>query len=250
MACVAVFFFYEQPKYFNPDIYIPFVTNEKSKESYKNVIILCIIATFGLSVSASGFAFFLCWNLYETMGKLIYVYGEKLKEQSQRMAWNVEIVTDYISIFKNLTFRLHEVDQAVNIYALLIYGAVISGFFNTVSVMVTGDESFKTTTTTVYIVWVFVNSVGVLIILSYYGSNITDQGNKLKRRMIEYTDKFIRFSPPISAMHMVQFLFEIIMKANLTVTGGGMFAINFGLILSIASVMVTYGVLILQLDQN
>ncbi|GFQ69785.1 uncharacterized protein TNCT_59621 [Trichonephila clavata] len=184
------------------------------------------------------------------MVKLIRVYAQKLKERSRYMAWNVETISEDISIFKNLTFRLHEVDQAVNIYALLIYGAVISGFFNTVSVMVSGDESFKVPVTTVYIVWVFVNSVGVLIILSYYGTSIADQGNEVKRKMIEYSDKFVRFSPPLSAMQMFQFLFEIVMKTNMMVTGGGIFAINFGLILSIASVMVTYGVLILQLDQK
>ncbi|GFS52461.1 uncharacterized protein TNIN_105591 [Trichonephila inaurata madagascariensis] len=197
MACVAVFFFYEQPKLYIPNIYIPFFINEESKELYRSVILICIIGTFGLSVSATGFAFILCWNLYETMVKLIRVYAQKLKERSKHMAWNVETITDDISIFKNLTFRLHEVDQAINIYALLIYGAVISGFFNTVSVMVSGDESFKAPVTTVYIIWVFVNSVGVLIILSYYGTSIADQGNEVKRKMIEYSDKFVRFSPPL-----------------------------------------------------
>ncbi|GFQ70782.1 uncharacterized protein TNCT_565311 [Trichonephila clavata] len=116
------------------------------------------------------------------MVKFIRVYAQKLKERSRYMAWNVETITDDISMFKNLTFRLHEVDQAVNIYAFLIYGAVISGFFNTGSVMVSGDESFKAPATTVYIIWIFVNSVGELIILSYYGTSISDKGNEVKRK--------------------------------------------------------------------
>ncbi|GFQ69783.1 uncharacterized protein TNCT_59611 [Trichonephila clavata] len=231
-------------------MYIPSFIDENSKESFRNIVVVCIIATFGLGITAAGFAFILCWNLYETMGKLAQVYAESLKEKCRLMTWNVEAIVDDLSIFKNLAFRLNETDEAVNAYVLLLYGALISGFFNTVSVMVTNDENYNTPPIIVYIFWIFLTATTVLLVMSYYGSNISNKGDEIKRQMVEYSDKFVRFSPPLSAMQTFHFLFEIIMKANMVVTGGGIFVINFGLILSIASVMVTYGVLILQLDQK
>ncbi|GFS88250.1 uncharacterized protein NPIL_702661 [Nephila pilipes] len=250
MACVTTFFFYELPDYIIQKIYIPPFVDENSRESFRNIVRVCIICTFGLSVTTAGYSFILCCNLYETMGKLIQMYGEKLKEQCRHMAWNVATIIDDISIFKNLAFRVYETDKAVNPYVLWLYGALICGFFNTVSVLVINDVSYKTAPIIVYIVWIFVTATTVLLVMSYYGSNITDKGDEVKRQMIEYSDKFIRFSPPLSAMQTFHFLFELVMKANMVVTGGGVFTVNFGLILSIASVMVTYGVLILQLDQN
>ncbi|KAF8766733.1 hypothetical protein HNY73_019767 [Argiope bruennichi] len=245
----SVFFFHDQAAYYKNTLYVPSFIPENSKQPFRNFVELCVISTFGLSVSACGYVFLLCSNLYETLARLIVVYGEKLKKRSERMAWSAETIPDDINMFKQLTFRIHEVDDAVNMYVFFLYGALISGFFNTVSVIVAQNSLFKTTSSIVYIIWIVVTAIWVLLGMSHLGSNIYDKGEEVKRQMVEYSDKFIRYSPSLSAMQVFNVLFDIIMSANMTVTGGGMFIINYGLILTIASVMVTYGVLILQLDK-
>ncbi|GIY14752.1 uncharacterized protein CDAR_606961 [Caerostris darwini] len=249
-VCITVFFFYEHHEFYVRTIYFPSFIPAKFKETYTNFIGLCIVATFGLSVSTCGYVFLLCTNLYETLANLICVYGDKLKERSQRMPWNVETIPIDINIFKHLIFRIHEIDAAINMYVFFLYGALISGFFNTVSVMVNDNAQFKTPSSLVYIIWVVVSAVTVLLFMSSRGSNICEKDAEVKRRMVEYSDQFIRYSPPLPAMQVFNLLFEIVTKTNMIVTGGGMFVINYGLILTIASVMVTYGVLILQMDQK
>ncbi|GBM45566.1 hypothetical protein AVEN_152599-1 [Araneus ventricosus] len=246
----SVFVFHDQRDYYGDTIYVPSFIPENSKQSFRNFAGFCVISTFGLSVSASGYVFLLCSNLYETLAGLISVYGEKLKKRSERMAWNVETIPDDINMFKHIAFRIHEVDDAVNMYVFFLYGTLISGFFNTVSVIVAQNLLFKTTSSIIYIIWIVTTATLVLLGMSYHGSNIYDKGEEVKRQMVEYSDKFIRYSPSLSAMQVFNILFDIITKTNMTITGGGMFIINYGLILTIASVMVTYGVLILQLDQK
>ncbi|GIX93169.1 dynein heavy chain 5, axonemal [Caerostris extrusa] len=120
-------------------------------------VVFCVIFTFGLSITTCGFVFILCCNLYETIGKLILSYGQILKGQIQRMAWNTVTIADNISVFKNLTFRAHEVDSAVNMSAFVMSGL---------------------------------------------GSNIIDKNDQVKRIMVEYSDKFVRYSPTLSSMQV------------------------------------------------
>ncbi|GBM86117.1 hypothetical protein AVEN_167773-1 [Araneus ventricosus] len=254
-ACVFVFFFFEQYNYpnhavHNTTIYVPSFIPEDMKESYMNFVVLCVIATFGLSISTSGFMFILCINLYAALANLIDAYDQKLKDQIRCMDWGVEVISEDINVFKNLVYRVHEVDSAVNMYVFLMYGALISGFFNTVSVMIMGDDSFRTPISIVYIVMIFSTAVTVLFVVSCCGSKIIDKSDQVKRRMVDFSDKFVQFSPSVPSLQVFNLLFEIISKSDIMVTGGGMFVINCALVLTIASVMVTYGVLILQLDQK
>ncbi|GIX97988.1 uncharacterized protein CEXT_64381 [Caerostris extrusa] len=154
-----------------------FLQNLK-KHIRTSLVCVLLLATFGLSVSTCGYVFLLVTNLYETLANLICVYGDKLKERSQRMPWNVETIPIDINIFKHLIFRIHEIDAAVNMYVFFLYGALISGFFNTVSVMVNDNAQFKTPSSFVYIIWVVVSAVTVLLFMSNRGSNICEKMQK------------------------------------------------------------------------
>ncbi|GBM45563.1 hypothetical protein AVEN_152597-1 [Araneus ventricosus] len=250
MFCVALFIFCEQREYYTHALYVPYFIPESLKGSYWNFVTISCVTTFGLSVSVSGYFYILSINLYGTLQKLISVYAEKLKERSQRMAWNVETLPDDISVFKNLSLRIHEVDHTINMYVFLFCGAMISALFHAASVLASKNEFFNSTYSKIYIVFLFMISFVTFFVMARHGSNIIDKGEEAKLRMVEYLDKFLRYSPSHSSMQLINFLFEIVMKIDVKVTGGGMFAINQGLILSICSVVVTYGVLILQLDKQ
>ncbi|GIX68902.1 uncharacterized protein CEXT_545181 [Caerostris extrusa] len=248
---ITVSFLYEHIYFQTKDIYIPssFVP-ENQEKLYRNFVIFCIINTYGISASTCGLVFVLCCSLYETMGKLVNVYGKSLEELRQHMVYSVKTISDSIGIFKKLIFTIDEVDAAVNMNVLLLYGAVISGLFNTAVIMINDQEMFQSPFTSVGIVWMFFTAIGVLFVMACYGSYIVDSGEEVKKRMIDYSERLIRTAPGLSSVNMcVNFLFEITMKVNIKVTGGGMFTINCGLLLSITSLMVTYGVLILQLDR-
>ncbi|GBM45565.1 hypothetical protein AVEN_152598-1 [Araneus ventricosus] len=250
MFCVALFLFCEQREYYTHALYVPYFIPESLRESYWNFVSVSFVTTFGLSVSVSGFFYILSINLYGTLEKLVSVYAEKLKERSQRTAWNVETLPDDISVFKNIALRINEIDLAINMYVFFFCGAMISALFNAVSVLASNNEFYNSTYPKIYIVFIFISWFVTFFVMARHGTNIIDKGEEAKLRMVEYLDKFLRYSPSHSAMQLFNFLFEVVMKIDVKVTGGGMFVINYGLILSICSVMVTYGVLILQLDQK
>ncbi|KAG8177060.1 hypothetical protein JTE90_024947 [Oedothorax gibbosus] len=249
-AFLFTFFFEQEFGSFYKAIYTPAFLPDESKDSFINFLLLSAVTSFGISLSTVGFTFLLSCSLYDTLGNYIKCYGSKLKDRARSISWDLEAISDDISVFKNISFRVREVDDAVNVYVLFLYGAIISGFFNTLAILLMQDASYKSLVVTLYVVWVFLFGGGAFLILSSFGSNITDQGDKVKRRMIEYSDRFIRSSPPMHTLEVFSFLFDVIMKSEMVITGGGMFVINYGLILAIAGTMITYGVLILQMDGN
>ncbi|GIX97986.1 uncharacterized protein CEXT_64361 [Caerostris extrusa] len=116
--------------------------------------------------------------------------------------------------------------------------------------MVTHDPLFQTSFSIIYSISISFIAIAIFLAMASHGSNVISGNSEIKRQMTRCSEKFIRLSPSLSAMQVFNFLFENVMKTDMVVTGGGIFVINHGLILTIASVMTTYSVLILQLDQT
>lgn len=250
LIILIVFFFYlQEMDSFREVIYIPPIIPERFRELYLNIVILCIILSFSTSVFTCGIVFILCRNIYKVVGRIICGFGETLKDRSNlRMVLSSRTISEDIKSFKNITFLAYEVDDSVSMYVFFLYVFAMSGYFNTVSVMVTDDPRLRTPASLAYVAWTFSTATLILFDMSCRGSYIIDRVEELKRRMIECSDKIVRSSAGVQTMEAFNLLFEIVMKSNVSVTGGGMFVINYGLILAIAGTLVTYGVLILQLD--
>lgn len=252
LLILIVFFFYlQEMDSFRQVIYIPSTIPGRFSELYLNIAILGIILSFSSSVFTCGIVFILCRNLYKVLGRIILGFGQTLKDRSNlRMVFTSKTISEDIKSFKNITFIAYEVDDAVSMYVFFLYVFAMSGYFNTVSVMVTDNPSLRTPASLAYVVWAFSIATVILFDMSCRGSYIIDRVEELKRRMIECSEKIVRSSVGVQTMESFNLLFEIIMKSNVAVTGGGMFVINNGLILAIAGTLVTYGVLILQLDDK
>ncbi|KAG8193173.1 hypothetical protein JTE90_005524 [Oedothorax gibbosus] len=238
---------------FRKVIYTPPLVPDKFKELYLNFIILSIIISYSSSVSVCGITFIFCRNLYIVLGRMVHKFGRTLQSRlNHRMPIGSRLITEDMTTFRDITFVTHEVDDSFNMCVFLMYVFVMCGYFNTVSVMFTNDPMMRTPASLAYVTWVFAISTFILLELSCRGSFITDRVEVLKRIMIGYSNKMVisASSGGNQPLESFNFLFEIVMKSNVAVTGGGMFIINYGLILAVAGTLVTYSVLILQLDQD
>lgn len=246
-ACLSVFFFCEAFRVFLILLYIPPFIPQESADKYLVFVLTSLLCAFVLSVVTSGFVYLICRNTCTVLGDIVHIYTLKLKN---RESWNVEALSDDISVFKNITLRVHEIDEALGIFVLLLYSTMMCGFFNTVSVLIQNDPKLKSPALMTYVGWTCVSATGTFFEMSRYGSYLADKVQCLKRQMLVSSDKFIRSSPPRSSMDVFNYLFEIVMKSQIEVTGNGMFVINYTLVLTIISTLITYSVLILQLDNG
>ncbi|KAG8179467.1 hypothetical protein JTE90_021031 [Oedothorax gibbosus] len=247
---LSLFFLYQELDYYRQVVTIPTFIPDDLKEAYLFLVAFCVIAGFALSVTISGFSFLISHHLYTTQATILNLYAQKLKGRVRRMSWSVNTISDDISVFKNILFRFHEIDEALNSGVLYLYATAMCGFFNTISVMVSDSPYLKTAPAICYIVWSFFTSFWVFFELSAQGSRIIVQSEKVKRQLTECSDKLIRSSPSMSVLKVHHFLREIVMTSNIVVTGGGMFVINSSLMLTICGTLVTYGVLLSQLDSS
>ncbi|KAG8191759.1 hypothetical protein JTE90_008822 [Oedothorax gibbosus] len=251
-ACLSVFFYRDLFMLLLREAHFPpFIPNEWKTE-YLSFALLCITASYCFSVLTGGLVYLTCKNIYKTIGDIFIQYSLKLKGRTQATpsSWTVEYLSDDISVFKNITLRVSEIEEAFGIHVLLLYATMICGFFNTVSVLIQNSDRLDSVANYAFIACTFCAAAIAFVQMSRYGSYIDSQVQGLKLQMIVCSDEFIRSSPSKSTMDVFNYLFEIVMKSQIEVTGNGMFVINYRLVLTIISTLITYSVLILQLDNK
>ncbi|KAG8193172.1 hypothetical protein JTE90_005523 [Oedothorax gibbosus] len=233
-------------------IYFPTLIPREEKAQYLYLVLFCIDYTYLFSLITGGFIFLICKNIYKAIGDIVNAYRVKLKRRIlSNVPWTITAMSNDISFFKSIILMVSEVEEAFGILVLLLYATIMCVFFNTVSVMLQQSHTFlKAPATIIYNIGNFLTATITVIQMSHYGSHIASQIQCLKREMVVCSDKFIRSSPPKSTMDVFHYLFEIVMKSQIEVTGYGLFVINYSLILAIVSTMITYSVLILQLDNK
>ncbi|KAG8177666.1 hypothetical protein JTE90_012446 [Oedothorax gibbosus] len=248
---MSVFFFNDVFELFLHTIHLPPFIKQGSKTEYLNFVLFCIISSYLSSVLTGGLVYLICKNIYKTIGDILIEYRLELKKHLRTIeTWTIESLSNDISVFKNIILRVNEIEEVFGVFVLLLYAILICGFFNTVSVIIQNSSRLDSAANKAFIACNICAATTTFVQMSRYGSYISSQVQSLKTQMIVCSDKFIRSSPSKSTMDVFHYLFEIVMKSQIEVTGNGMFVINYSLVLTIISTMVTYSVLILQLDNK
>lgn len=247
----GMFFLHDYYNNFLHLIYFPPFISQERRNMYLSFELFCVVSTYCLSVLTGGFIYFICKSIYKAIGDIINAYRQKLQEHLQStVLWTVKTMSDDISHFKNVTLMVTEIEEAFGIFVLMLYATIMCGFFNTFSVVIQSNRFLESRAAIFYTIWTFCAAFITFVDMSRYGSYISSQVQSLKRQMIVCADQLIRSSPPQSTMDVFHYLFEIVMKSQIEVTGYGIFVINCGLVLTIISTLITYSVLILQLDST
>ncbi|KAG8178862.1 hypothetical protein JTE90_010278 [Oedothorax gibbosus] len=124
--------------------------------------------------------------MYKTIGDIFIEYRLKLKKrvQSTSVPWTVESLLDDISVFKNITLRANEIEEAFGIFVLLLYATTICGVFNTVTALIQNSDRLNSVANEAFIACTFCAAAIVFVQMSQYGSYITSQVQGLKTQMM------------------------------------------------------------------
>ncbi|GFU87784.1 uncharacterized protein TNCV_4832681 [Trichonephila clavipes] len=237
--CGMVYFFFKQEwEHCKSSLELPFGVTFGNKDACVIFILICAL----LSVTCSGCtclaSLLLCDGTYQTLSKVIRSYREiltkKLKTHDLSTFIHAEIKT-----LKTIVSLVENVDQALNMCALLQYCMFTSLILVTISVAITNEKLFRTNIVIGFLVWNFVSAFLLFFGITMRGSKVHEEGEILKKIGLECSNE-MSFLNEKDKSFLPHFLFLGNLKdLNLRITGGGMFVIRRSLFLTVTNSLLT-----------
>ncbi|GFR04501.1 uncharacterized protein TNCT_38871 [Trichonephila clavata] len=96
--------------------------------------------------------------------------------------------------------------------------------------------------------WQSVTDLITILVLTYSCSLVQKASEDMKQDITERSDLVSKQSPSLKTMMNSTILLENVKESKIAVTGWDMFTIQKGFILNVAGLVMTYGVLMYQMD--
>ncbi|KAF8794968.1 hypothetical protein HNY73_002875 [Argiope bruennichi] len=154
----------------------------------------------------------------------------------------------YISLYIAITQAVKDIDEALGTSAFFLFVTVICSLFNSVSVVLAKSESYRTPVVDAYVVWSTLTALVTFLLLTFSGAQVQKGHDNIKQAVTDCSDLVVQLSPNLKTTLTFTLLVENIKGSDIVVTGWDMFTIRKGFILSVAGLMMTYGVLMYQMD--
>ncbi|GBN24370.1 hypothetical protein AVEN_34842-1 [Araneus ventricosus] len=249
LTFMSFYFFYQEWKKLSEAVTLPFMFLNSFRDESISIIFSCIILSFVFSANISGTMLMLCGNTYASLGNIIKAYRKRLQNKFRSGNYMKEPLTVDIKILNMITKQVELADGALNTCTVLLYGMFICMFYITISIGLSEDESFKTKVVIWYIVWNFIIAIYLFSRLTLSGYRVQKENKKLQDTGIECSRIIVTSPADEYTLLTFSLLLASIKDSNLTVTVGGMFVIEKGLFLTVAGTIVTYGVILFQMNK-
>ncbi|GFV34071.1 uncharacterized protein TNCV_3979191 [Trichonephila clavipes] len=244
----VAFFFYQEWEKCLEVFAFPLIEQISYLNVYVWIIMFSIVMTYNIAGWTCYLLLLLCYNSYFTLAKVMNFYSKMVKEDLIHGNCIYKQVSRHISLFVDITQKVKEIDQALGAIAFFLYVTVICSFFNTISVVLGDSRSYRTFVVHAYVVWQSVTALITILVLTYSGSLVQKANENMKQDITECSDLVSKQSPSLKTMMNFTILLENVKESKIAVTGWDMFTIQKGFILNVAGLVMTYGVLMYQMD--
>ncbi|GBN28865.1 hypothetical protein AVEN_259223-1 [Araneus ventricosus] len=165
-------------------------------------------------------------------------------QKSMDMNMPTKLFTDYTKLYGRITTTVERVEETFSLISFFLYGYMLSSVFSITSYMITRLPGTVNTASILQQVATFVEIVTCFIFLSIRAAGVNESAVEVKNLIHSLPAKRFDFNPNLTAT-LLQLANNF--ASEVCVTGWGLFMINRGFILTTAGVVVTYGVILVQL---
>ncbi|GFT45010.1 uncharacterized protein NPIL_650201 [Nephila pilipes] len=244
----VLYFFYQEWNKCLEALAFPLVEQSPYLNEYIWLVLFSIVMTYNIGAATCFLMLLLCYNSYFTLAKIMNSYGKVVKEELICGNCTYKQISRYISTFVDITQKVQDIDQALGAIAFFLYVTVICNFFNTISVALGNSKSYQTPVVHAYLLLQSVTAIVTFFVLTYSGALVQKGSENMKQNMTECSNLISKLAPSFKVMVNFTMLLENVNKSKLVVTGWNMFTIQKGFILSVAGLVMTYGILMYQMD--
>ncbi|XP_071042862.1 gustatory receptor for sugar taste 64f-like [Parasteatoda tepidariorum] len=165
-------------------------------------------------------------------------------QKSLDMNLPAKLFSDYTILYGKITNIIEKVEKTYSLISFFLYGYMLSSVFAITSKMVTTSSNSMNAASIIYQIASFFEIVVCFIFLSVRAASVNESAIEVKNVIHSLPAKRFDFSPNLTAT-LLQLANNF--ASEVCITGWGLFMINRGFILTTAGVVVTYGVILVQL---
>ncbi|GIY73648.1 uncharacterized protein CDAR_186581 [Caerostris darwini] len=165
-------------------------------------------------------------------------------QSSMDMNMPTKLFTDYTKLYGRITKTVEKVEKTFSLISFFLYGYMLSCVFSITSYMITRLPGSSYASGILFQAATFIEIVACFIFLSIRAANVNESAVEVKNLIHSLPAKRFDFNPNLTAT-LLQLANNF--ASEVCVTGWGLFMINRGFILTTAGVVVTYGVILVQL---
>ncbi|KAF8782582.1 hypothetical protein HNY73_012848 [Argiope bruennichi] len=203
--------------------------------------------TFFSSTTICGTVLLLSSTVYFYLSETVCGFGWKLKKRFESKAVSQISVAENLCMFQKLLGMVGEVDRAFSTAVLFLYGSSVSCFFNALSVTFAAKKVFVPLC--IFAAALFATSLGTFFLLTHAGNRVNCKFQELRHSLIICSIRALQSSMNLRELSSFNIMVQDIRNSDMHLTGGDMFIIRKDMILTVAGIMISYGVLIFQLDK-
>ncbi|KAG8189197.1 hypothetical protein JTE90_013731 [Oedothorax gibbosus] len=226
-------------------------TDMRKYYMYTHYFLFVFTSTFSLVTQM--FVSLLSFNTFLGLSKDIKKYRESLAKLVANNYKDEVCIHDYLVGFRRIVDCISGVEAGFSYTNLFLIGANVSSFFIFFSIAVSAENGYHQTAVAALITSVLLLSLIQFLSMVGTAARVCKEDDALKKLVIRCSEKaFSDFQGKVSLskLHCFALLADTIRGTPLELTGGDMFVIKDNFILSVAGVMLTYGVLIFQFGNN
>ena len=208
-------------------------------------VIIIRTASVLLCRCVSFFAIILCSFIFTRLRIVNQNFTTRLKTNLD-MNSSSKFFHDFTVFYGRITKTIEYVEKAMSLISFFLYGYILSCIFSVTSFLVTRTPGPKQCYAILYQLMTLIEVVASFIILSMRAANVNESAVEVKDMIYTLPSKQFDYDPNLTAMLLQlanNFANEICM------TGWGLFVINRSFILATAGVVVSYGVILVQLGK-
>ncbi|GBM08603.1 hypothetical protein AVEN_52446-1 [Araneus ventricosus] len=249
---LCYFFFYKQISTIRSEVVFPFYVPYNMHEACLGFVLVSSIFSTTLGGLTCSFTTLLCDHIYLMTGNLIRSYRSNLKRNLKTDRLSTFIFYEIKSL-KAIVALVDGIDGAFGFCALLQYCALSSLIFITITIAIYKGTTFQCYWLILIIGLNFVSTTYVFCRITLSGSMICDESELLRKISVQCSDEIYEQSIIGSnlkdgSLQALSLLLGNMRDVPLRVTGGGMFVIRRSIFLAMANSLVTYSVIMYQLN--
>lgn len=267
-------------------LYISVIATDLNKLSVDNKVFrqllgLCLTFSSCMAFMTYLLSLLFCCIFYKFLQKLFIVFGQKLSEH-QKLLGDMkdgisftnrshesldinkslfsnlgreicDLLVKKTNQFNNLKSLATKIDNITSVVAASLFALAIASLFEAQNFSILANGIFQSNKTFIVLeTGILFLAFLVVICLSFCASNVTSAFEEVVQIIRSFSSNLCEITHPSKTNQLVLMLM-FLNNSNTTeihMTGWGMFNINKNLVLTIAGVLVTYGVMINQMMTN
>lgn len=220
-------------------------------------LIICLVPikmyfAYGVSVMILIF----CCSVYTAAKRIIVSFHDHIKQSNREdtVPLTNSMISSYLNYYNRISQSVAEIDNVLSPCVLLLYGLMVSGQFYTLTVLISKDTEPTSLTTVLQNITVFLLTSAAFLVVTLCASKVTEVFEDAKRSLqklsekISSSDEKVFGGSNISNTYLI--LISILSGSHLSFTGWKMFNINRSFILTTMGVMISYGVIVVQIGRK